>query len=190
MSDSINLYAPPKARVEDVAQVDGEAAQIRTEHIKREASIRAVGMLNYMGGVVMCLGAVAFLLAGLVYRAPDRPGWLFPIIGLFFAALGVLSIFVGRGLRQFRQWARITTIVLSSISVLSSWRNPLGGVISVYIIYLLLSAKGRRIFQDDYPDIVAATPDFKYKTSIVLWLVLGLLFLVLVAAGVAMALRR
>jgi hypothetical protein len=56
-------------------------------------------------------------------------------------------------------------------------------VINVYILYLLLSAKGSRVFQSDYADIVAATPDVKYRMSIVTRIALGLLLLVLLAAA-------
>jgi hypothetical protein len=186
MSDAVNLYAPPKARVADVSQVDGEAAEIRTEHIKTEASIRAVGTLYYIGGAALCFAAVVFLVNGA--SIPQRG--LFPGIGVFLLAFGVLALFVARGLRKFRPWARIATIVLSALNVLGVLRNPLGALIAGYIIYLLLSSKGRRIFQDDYQDIIAATPDIKYKTSNIVWIALGVLLLLLVAIGVMVALRR
>jgi hypothetical protein len=54
----------------------------------------------------------------------------------------------------------------------------------------LLSRKGRRIFESDYPEIVAATPDVKSKTSIVVWIALIVLALVVVGAILAAVANR
>ncbi|MEJ1963822.1 MAG: hypothetical protein WDO56_20595 [Gammaproteobacteria bacterium] len=98
----------------------------------------------------------------------------------------MLSIFVGRGLRKLRPWARITTLVLSGIGLLGF---PVGTLINGYILYLLLAKKGKRIFEDDYPAIVAATPDVKHRTSVVTWIALGILVLLLVGIVVALQFR-
>jgi hypothetical protein len=86
---------------------------------------------------------------------------------------------VGRGLRKLRPWARIASIVMSILGLLNP---PTGTLVNIYILYLLFSEKGRRIFQSDYPEIVAATPDVKAKTSIVVWVFVGLLVVALLAA--------
>jgi hypothetical protein len=46
----------------------------------------------------------------------------------------------------------------------------------------LLSQKGRRIFQSDYFEIVDATPHIRYRTSILVWIVLAILIAGIVAA--------
>lgn len=179
-----NPYAPPSARVEDVAGSNTEAEVIRREHIKHEASIRALGILYYIGGASLLILATAFL-------APMRPvrmnGSLLPMIGPIYLVLGVLTLVVAYGLRTLRPWARLISIVLACIGLIGF---PVGTLINAYVLWLLLSKKGRRIFQDDYPAIVAATPDVKYRTSMLLWIILGILLLGIVAAIVIPTFNR
>ena len=51
-----------------------------------------------------------------------------------------------------------------------------------YILYLIFGKKGQMIFSPGYQEIVAETPDIKYKTSKVVWIVL--LLLILLVAGI------
>jgi hypothetical protein len=196
MPEAVNLYAPPKAQVEDVVPFSDEAHAIRTEHIKTEASVRSIGSLYYLGAGLMALAALGLLASGFRPRAgssvPFQSGFY---IGML--TFGVLSFWVARGIRAFRPWARITSLILSGLSLLAGILTPphvpVGGIVSIYILYLLLSKKGRRVFQSDYPDIIAATPDVKYKTSVVVWVFLALLvlaILVLVIAGVSARMRH
>jgi hypothetical protein len=187
MSGTTNPYAPPKAQVEDVVPFAGEADAIRREHIKTEASIRSVGILYYIGGGALIIAAI-FMSLGLAGRQiPGFAPGLAGLLSVFFLAFGVASIFVGRGLRDLRPWARITAIVLTILGLI---RPSAGIIINIYILYLLFSKKGRRIFESDYPDIVAATPDVKYKTSVIIWILLGIIVLAIVAALVVPALGR
>jgi hypothetical protein len=174
MSGSANLYAPPKARVEDVSEFAGDAEEIRREHINREAEIRAIGILYYLGGGLVCLAAIAILMGSTRFPSP-RP---LPagVMGAILLVAGALPLVVGRGLRTLRPWARITAIVLAILGLL---RPPAGTLVNIYILYLLFSAKGKRIFESDYPEIVAATPHIKYKMSVVIWILLGILVLLL-----------
>jgi hypothetical protein len=176
----INPYAPPKAQVEDVVPVSGEEAAIRQAHIKTEASIRSIGLLQYLGGGVLLLASVGYLAGGL-----QKGAGVFPMAGfsVLFLALGLVSIFLGRGIRNLRPWARTTVIVFTALGCIVSLAKPSVAIlINIYILYLLLSKKGRRIFESDYPDIVAATPEIKYRMSIVIWILLGLVVLLILAA--------
>ena len=88
-------------------------------------------------------------------------------------------------LRALQPWARTVTIALSVIGMIGF---PIGTIMNAYILYLLCAAKGKRLFEPDYEGIVAATPDIKYKTSIIVWIfvgLLGLLFVGLVVAAVS-----
>lgn len=190
MPESVNLYAPPKALVEDVVAFEGEAYEIRREHIKTEAAIRSIGALNYIGATLLVAGGVALMFGGLPHAGGGVP-FAGLVVGLCLG-LGAVSFAVGRGLRTFRPWARVVAMISAGLGVLSVFRAgigaPIGAVINAYILYLLLSRKGRRIFESDYPAIVAATPDVKNKTSVVVWVALGLLvLLILVLVGVGMA---
>lgn len=174
MSSQPNPYAPPSAHVEDVVDAGDSSAIIRQEHIKHEASVRSIGILYYLSGALTGFAALSIIAASFVGQAG---GALTAGLGIAYLALSAGSVFLGRGIRSFRPWARITAIVLGFVGLLAF---PVGTLINVYILYLLLAKKGSRIFQPDYPAIVAATPNIQYRTSIVVWIVLGLL-----VAGVA-----
>jgi hypothetical protein len=189
MPETINPYAPPKAEVADVVPTLAGEAGIRQEHIKTEAAIRSIGVLYYLFGGLMLLGSVVLL------ARVGSPAFAdgFPIAGfvLLFLVLGLAAIFVGRGIRNLRPWARIAVIMLASLGcIVGVAKLSLGILVQVYILYLLFSKKGRRIFASDYPDIVAATPEIKYRTSIVIWILLGLVVLLILAALTPMALQK
>jgi hypothetical protein len=177
MSVTPNPYAPPSAHVEDIRSAGAMEEEVRREHIKHEASIRSVGVLYLVGGALGAVSGFGLLAASSV--APGQETGMIIGLALGYLAIAALSIIVGLGIRRFRPWARMTSIVLSAIGLLGF---PIGTLINCYILYLMLAAKGRRIFAADYPDIVAATPHIKYKTSIVVWVALGILVLGIVAA--------
>lgn len=173
MSEEVNPYAPPAARVADVSGANSEAEAIRQEHIKHEASVRSVGILYYIGGAVSVLGGLVLL----PLAVTEQAGFAYAIGGVLLLVLGGFSLIVAHGIRQLKPWARTACIVLSVIGLLDI---PIGTLISAYILYLMLAAKGKRIFQPDYAAIVAATPHIRYRTSIVVWI-----FLAILLAGVA-----
>ena len=186
MSAQPNLYAPPSARVADVHSSTSEEEAIRREHIKQEASIRSVGLLYLLGGVFCALAGVGLVSIAIIGGQPNANG-LMTILGVVYLAIAALSFFAGRGLRRFESWARTTSIVLAALGLLGF---PIGTLINGYILYLMLSAKGKRIFEPDYPEIVAATPHIKYKTSIIVWILLGLLVAAFLAAILVPILNR
>ena len=68
---------------------------------------------------------------------------------------------------------------------LQSIPAAIGTLINGYIIWLILSKKGRLILSPEYAAIVEATSHIKYRTSIVVWILLGLIvLLVVVITGV------
>jgi hypothetical protein len=184
MSAAVNPYSPPRARVDDVAQADSEAEEIRQEHIKHEAAIRSVGILYYLSGGLMVLLGGSMLFSSF---ATITLGALGAGLSIVYAGVGVLMLFVARGVRTLQNWARITTIVLAAIGLLGF---PVGTLINGYILYLMLAKKGKRIFEDDYKDIIEATPHIKYRTSIIVWIMVGLLLLAAVGIGFAVLAGR
>jgi hypothetical protein len=170
MSTSANPYAAPAARVDDIP-ANPEAEAIRRAHISHEASIKAVGILYYLGGAGLILSGGAALVGA---RSAENA-----VLMVVFLALGVGYLFSGWGVRALRAWGRIVGIVLSVIGLLGF---PVGTLINAYILYLYLSKKGRTIFAPEYQDVIAATPHVKYKTSIIVWI-----FLALVIGGILFA---
>jgi hypothetical protein len=163
----LNPYAPPRARVDDVDGAASEVEAIRREHIKHEAAVRSIGTLYYIGGGLILIAAFPFFLGGV--RQPDVAAISLGL-GMLYLVLGAVLLVVAHGLRRLKPAARIASIVLAIIGLIGF---PIGTLINGYILYLLCSAKGQRIFAPDYAAIVAATPHVKYRTSIVVWIVLA-----------------
>lgn len=168
-TNAFNPYAAPAAPVADVG-ANAEAEAIRRAHITHEASIKAVGLLYYLGGVGVTLVAAASLLG-----AKDAS----VMLTLLLIALGVAQFFAGWAVRALRPWGRIVACVLSGLGLLAF---PIGTAINAYILYLFLSKKGRTIFAPEYQAVIAATPEVKYRTSILVWIFLALL-VALIAFG-------
>ena len=169
---AFNPYAAPTAPVEDVS-ANAQAEAIRKEHIRHEASIKAVGLLYYLGGIGVTLVAAG----GLIGAKDASIGVTLLLIGL-----GVGQFFAGWGVRALRRWGRIVGCILSAIGLIGF---PIGTLINGYILYLFLSKKGRTIFAPEYQEVIAATPHVKYRTSIVVWILLALVVLLIAAAFLA-----
>jgi hypothetical protein len=167
-----NPYAAPAAPVEDVSP-NAEAEAIRREHLTHEASIKAVGFLYYLGGVLVTIGGLASLSG-----QPDA-GAVGAAIGLVIVGIG--QFFAGWGVRALTKWGRVLGCVLSGLGLLAF---PIGTAINAYILYLFLSKKGRTIFAPEYKDVIAATPHVKYRTSILVWIFLALIAGLIVLAVV------
>jgi DNA-directed RNA polymerase subunit RPC12/RpoP len=160
-------------KLKEGVPLSSEAEAIRQAHIKHEASVKSVGVLYYLGAAVVLFTAVF----GLIEGARNAPGSL-PVMVLLLV-LGILQLWVGTGLRRLKSWARIPASILSGIGLLGF---PVGTLINGYILYLLLCEKGKTVFSDEYKEVIAATPHIKYKTSILVWIVL-LLLLALLGLG-------
>ncbi len=73
----------------------------------------------------------------------DQAAGMLAGVGALYLAIGVLMLLVARGVRQLKPWARTTSTVLAAIGLLGF---PLGTLVNAYILYLMLSKKGKRIF--------------------------------------------
>jgi len=156
--------------------LDGAAEEIRKAHISHEASVKSVGFLYLLGGAFILLASLGLMLAPNSARDAQTFGLAF---GVILAVLAGLQIATGFALRKLRPWSRVAGGILSGIGLLGF---PLGTLINGYILYLLLSKKGAMVFSEPYQRVIAATPHIKYRTSIIVWIVLGLLVLVLAIA--------
>jgi len=167
MKEVVNPYSAPTAVIADVG-VDAEMEAIRREHISIEASLRSVGLLYY-------LGTIGFIVSGIVTFAG-----LFGF-GTISLVLGVAMGVVGYGLRTLQPWVRIPAIILAVLGLLGF---PIGTLINGYVLYLLLCTKGRFVFTPEYESIRKATPHVRYRTSIIVWIVVGFLVLAIASAVV------
>ncbi len=181
-----NPYAAPTSKP-GMATMGGKADQIRNEHLKHEASVKSIGTLYLIGGV-MC--ALALVLSGVVLTAAffsneiEGEFSLFLIFAAIYAVGAAINFYVGFGLRKLDPVAKRIAVVFSVIGLLGI---PIGTLISGYILWLLLSEKGVYVFSPEYKTVVENTPHIKYKTSaIVIVLLVIVIALVALAVGAAM----
>lgn len=172
-----NPYAPPESGIFDEA-TEPEFVRIRNEHLKHETSIKGVGLLYCIGGI---LGLAGMLFVGLTMSGVGGGGSIgageLLILMAIFAIYGTV-LWIGIGLRRLQPWARIPAVVLAALGLLAF---PLGTILSAYILYLIVSRKGRMVLSVGYHEIIAATPHIKYRTPVWLWLVLGVVVVGVIA---------
>ena len=136
--------------------------------LKHEASVKSVGILYLLGGIFLVFGALTAVSTGREKVVS---------IGALLGALGVLELWLWSGLRKLRRNVRVPAMILAGIGLLGF---PLGTIISAYILYVLGSKKGDRVFSDEYAQVIAATPHIKCNLSLVTKVVLAILIVLLV----------
>lgn len=166
---SKNPYAAPQV---DVLPTDlsGDVA-IRNAHIKTESSIRSIGLLNYVGAIL--------LLPGLFDSKPlsgtaEATGYF-----LGFLMVPILLVLAGHSIRRLQKPGRNLNTLFFAISLFAF---PVGTLIGAYALYLLFCQKGRTIFSAPYKEVIANTPHIKYGTSKAAWIVL-IVFLLFIVLG-------
>ena len=179
---AFNPYAPtPTTNDAYVQAVPSDVEQFRKKYLTHEASVKSIGVL-YLIGAFLLVPMGVFIIVGSLSGGNQANGapLVIAAVGGFYIILGFFQGFVGAGLRKLRGWTRTAAIVLSAFGLLGF---PVGTLISGYFLYLLASEKGRIVFSEQYKEAIAQTPHIKYKTSIVVWIFLGLL-VALIAVGV------
>ncbi len=161
-----NPYQTPAVQ-DYVVPVLNEAEEIRTKHLKHEASIKAVGFLYFLGAVLVALSLVGVGFAA--FYSGSGPGG--PELGIFalLFVVCVAQFFAGWGLRKLRPWSKVPAGIVAAVSLISI---PIGTIFGLYFLYLIFSAKGRTILSPGYQDIVAQTPHLRYRTPIWIWILL------------------
>ena len=202
MSD--NPYAPSGSSYGD-ASLDAnfdlsQAELIRKSHLSHEANVKSFGCLYTLGGILGILGAIFYVGIGILVMAGgvvpkglesmvfgaggDRlvSGGLTTLVGVVFLAIAVAQLFAGRSMQTLNPSGKILAIVVAAIGML---QFPCGTLISGYLLYLLVSAKGRTVFSSAYKEVMQATPHIRYRTSIIVWIFLFILIGVLLLGVLA-----
>ena len=105
--------------------------------------VAAVIVLFVFGGIAGIVGAS---------NPGDPQAWhvAMPILGIvglvisvFVLLLSLPGIIAGFGLLRFRPWARLLTIVLSALNLLSI---PIGTALGIYGLWVLLQPETERLF--------------------------------------------
>ena len=109
--------------------------------------VKIIAVLNYIGGGVGILGGIFFIIAAFAFGLSQIPflgslgTFVFIAAGIIVMGMGVLSIFIGRGLWKGKNWARVVTIIFSIMGVLMVIIYiVMGGGILTNIVTLLYSA--------------------------------------------------
>jgi hypothetical protein len=105
-------------------------------------------------GVLVGLGIFAFFggIAGLVQMDDDPDAaFVVPMMGaiggfvlIVLLVLSVPGIIAGVGLLSYQPWARILTIVLSILDLISI---PFGTALGIYGLWVLFKAEGAQLFE-------------------------------------------
>ena len=176
-----NPFEAPETAYEDVDAPLSEAERIRKEHLSHEASVKSVGSLYLLGGLLSLL-----IFVGILFGGMSGPGGVDPVaivVVVFSTMMSVGMLITAWGLQKLHFWARVVSTVISVIGLAGF---PIGTLINGYILYLLWSPKGTMVFSEQYKEIIAQTPHIKYKTSLIVWTFLILLLIVIGMGVVAL----
>jgi len=150
-----NPFQAPAAHEEPTIGDAAAEIVIRKAHLKHETSIKATGKFLFLIGAG-CVSTLLFI----VYVQLSSPRLSAPIgLLMMLAVISGLAFFVGRGMISLQPWARRAAIVLCFVGLLVF---PAGTVICSYLLYLLLSDKGRTVFTDEYRRVIQQTADVRF----------------------------
>jgi hypothetical protein len=119
-------------------------------------------------------------------------------VAVFYLVASSLNLALGIGLRRLKTWARWTAVVLIALTLL--WvalligaalvvRQPavaiiyaVAALIPGYMLYLLIASKASVVFSREYRAVINRTPHIKYRTSLLVKVLLGLFVALIVLA--------
>lgn len=171
----INPYAATAMSGETGSTESHDAELTRRKYLSHEASIQSVGLLYMVGAAFSMLYGVGMVFAMLYSQTAPATGnpasvdYAEIVIGLVVFAVGMLQAYGGWSLRTLNASGKPIAVLLSVIGLFGI---PIGTLISLYILYLLLSEKGRMVFSPEYKAVIAATPHIRYRTSLLNWILL------------------
>lgn len=162
-------------------KINQEDEAIRQEYIKHEASLKSVGLLYFLGAFFVLLAGLMGLVGALDAGSGQGAEGAGFLIGYTVAMLVIsgLMFAVAFGFRKLKPWVKIPGTIVACLGLLNF---PIGTLINAYILFLIWSRKGRFVLTPEYQEVIEATPHIKYKTSIVVWIFLGILIVLLLTA--------
>jgi hypothetical protein len=102
--------------------------------------VKVIAVLYYIGAVLTILGGIMMFIGSgfLATIVPFLSG--FAIAGgVLMLALGVLGFFIGRGLWNGRNWARIVALIFAVIGLVGAIMGMVGGAIGSNIFGLIIN---------------------------------------------------
>jgi hypothetical protein len=184
----INPYAPPSASLEgppaELTDEQSRVEAIRKKYLNHEASVQSVGSLHILVAVINGLGTLGVLTS--LFSGPPQMILAELFFVVIYGGFTALNFALGIGLRRLKTWARwvevaLTVLGMASLLVLAIWialttaGEPtavliflIWWIIPAYILYILLSAKGRMVFSPEYREVIEQTPHIKYRMGCLL----------------------
>ena len=212
-----NPYAAPRANLapQHGKVGDEEEEQIRRRYLSHEASVKSVGYLSALGAAFMFVvvfiaiqQAMGTMPIAANANGQSTPRGVFAATAVFYLGAAILNIALAYGLIKLQNWARWTMfglmifnvvgLIFLGIAVAATTGNAgpvmtgcvAGMLIPAYIIYLMASSKAGMVCSAEYKEIIARTPYIKYKTSIVVWIFLGLVLLLILIGVIGVILKK
>ena len=119
------------------------------------AGVKIISVLYYIGAGFSLLFGLLFLIgAGFIGTLASKipllgllGSGLFIVVGIIIILLGVLSIFVARGLWKGKNWARIVAVIFAVLGILSGISSIIkGGYSSLFGLIINLLIGGYLMF--------------------------------------------
>ena len=176
-SPTINPYAAPKAPPRGPADLT-EPEKIRYELLSFETGFKSVGNFYQLGAVLSSLTAVIFLGVGFLgAKSPHGEENFSYLAGAIALLITIALVWLAQPLVRLDPKVGRLHLVCGILGLLAF---PFGTMVNAYLIYLLLSPKGKRALSSDYKQVIAATPHIAYQSPYLL----GVTMLVSVLGGI------
>lgn len=177
-----NPYAPPRAAT---LIEESSPTAVRRAHIGHETSVKAIGGLYALLGGLLLLPVFIGMLETLTRASRGNDFGMLGLIMLTGAGILVL----GASVRRLRPWARIAMAVVSGLLAAVTVLSIVFPFLNLYVLWLMLSARGRMVFSPAYQQIIALTPEVTPRTSVVTWVLFCLMMLFVLAVLAALLIQ-
>ena len=155
-----NPYLPPRA---EILATDADASRVRHEHLRTEGHLKALGWLLLT--LALTQPVTKMLRARFLGRMFDvevdltRP----PLEYLIQSAV---LLVLGAGLIKLRRWAGLLATISAAILIIMNLLELPNGflgafvaiIVNAFILRLLLTAKVRTVFSENYRTVLRLTP--------------------------------
>ncbi len=174
--EAYNPYQAPATIEDDSALDESDPESMRRKFLAHEGTIRGVGFIYLFFGAV-CITPIVALVIGAVSVGQIRGSLAMPV--LLIVIVGGCMFALGWGIDRLQKWSRPVSFI--AIMIATVFFIPVAPV-SLYIMYLLFSDRGRVVFSDEYRAVVKQTPHIRPGRNGLLWiLLLAFLTMILLA---------
>lgn len=176
---------PPGFSTEPTEPIDSSAERTRNKYLNHEASLRSLGALYYLGGIINSLIGVGMISAFFFVKQHQQPPIVLPC-AILFLGLGGFLLWLAPQFRNLSRKAVIPGTVVASLGLIGI---PIGTLINGYILYLIHSEKGKVVFSERYQRVIEATPHIRYKMSVIVKILFGVLIAFVALAVISVLIK-